>query len=319
MKNPCIAGLLMLSALMCGAQELPLLSQHPGSFEVLKRSDYTDADCGYTRDEIQGNLEKISQVIAVMRQNPVLANPTGYDGRARIYNAYCHYTGSYGIPSRLSFEFAAWFQSKNGTPVRNFIEPPEWSMMINQLFPHGGNFETSIFSSSAGYFTVPDTKETIAPGIDVYDGEFYVVYKPDRPAYWIPVSVSEAFDAVRKENNQNPDKTERDFMAAYTDQEWEAIPPEDRIKPATLSGMFTRVGTKPGFPCIMKINPAYWDKSQPNSCVQFIYFHIPGNQQYLVQRADKLRAANSTSYPLARFEASLNTDLIKLLQKQTSH
>ncbi len=108
----------------------------------------------------------------------------GFDGRARIYNVNCKYPGAYGIPSRISFEFASWYRLKDGTPARGLIEPPEWSLYINQAIPGWG--ASYGHDAKHGYFTAPLIKRTPVPGIDVYDGEWFVIYDPSRPPYWIP-------------------------------------------------------------------------------------------------------------------------------------
>ena len=79
----------------------------------------------------------------------------------------------------------------------NAIEPPEWSLYINLTIP-GWKGSYGI-DAKHGYFTAPSLrKKTVEPGIDVYNGEYFIVYDPSRPAYWIPVTVNEAFQAVRE-------------------------------------------------------------------------------------------------------------------------
>jgi hypothetical protein len=297
------------------AQELPLIPDHPGSFEIISRTDYAMADCGFAKAEMTANLQKITELVGVIRKNPVLSEPKGFDGRARIYNAVnCRDDGAFGVPSRISFEFASWYRLKDGKAVRNLIEPPEWSLIINKLVPIGHGFYSDRFSRNPDFFTVPEKKETIEPGIDVYDGECYVVYNPDRPDYWVPVTVKEAFDIVFAENRKITDQIQRDMMLEYLNAEWEAIPKGDWNKPATFSGMVSRVGTKEGFPFIMKVNSAYWDKNRPKSDIQFIYFRMVSNKSYLKQNTDAALKNNGISYALYRFEESLDIDFVRSLK-----
>jgi len=297
------------------AQELPLILDHLGTFEILSRTDYVMADCGFTKAEMTSNLQEIKELVAVIRKNPVLLDLKGFDGRARIYNAInCRDDGAYGVPSRISFEFASWFRNKDGTAARILMEPPEWSLIINKLVPLGHGFYSDRFSRNPDFFTVTEKKETIEPGIDVYDGECYVVYNPDRPDYWIPVTVKEAFDVVFAENRKITDQIQRDMMLEYLNAEWEAIPKENWNKPATFSGMVSRVGTNEGFPFIMKVNPAYWDKNRPKSDIQFIYFRMVGNKTYLKQNTAAALKNNGISYALYRFEESLDIDFVRSLK-----
>jgi hypothetical protein len=311
---PRLIGWLILVPLSGLAQELPLLLEHPGTFEILSRADYTSPECKFTKNEVAANLQKIILLVNTVRKNSVLSEMKGFDGRARIYNVGCKYDGSYGIPARISFEFASWFQKKDGTPARGFIEPPEWSLYMNKLLPGGYPFSSDNFSTKPDYFTVPIKKETLEPGIDVYDGECYAIYDPGRPPYWLPVTVKEAFDAVIASLKKNTDPVQQDYLMKYIDQEWEAIPEADRDKPATLSGMISRVGTNPAFPPIMKVNLAYWDKNLPRSDIQFIYFRMIGNRQLLRSNTALYLEKNSISYHEARFEESLDIKFVRSLK-----
>jgi hypothetical protein len=257
-------------------KELHLILDKHGTFEILSRTDYTSPDCDFNKAETTANFQKIKELVNVMCKNPVLSELKGFDGRARIYNmANCHEEGIYGVPARISFEFAAWYRMKDGREVRGLIEPPEWSVYINAMQPGW----LSGFSRKPDFFAVPKKKEAIAPGIDVYDGECYVVYNPDRPDYWLPVTVKEAFDVVFAENKKLKDNIQPEYAMKFLNEEWATIPQDDWNKPATFSGMLSRVGTKTGFPLIMKLNPAYWDKSRPKSDIQFITFRMIGNKQ----------------------------------------
>ena len=298
-------------ARLSNAQELPLILDKPGTFEILKRTDYASSECGFTKAEVTANLQKITDLVALVQNNPVLSELKGFDGRVRIYNSIaCQYEGVYGVPARISFEFAAWFRLKDGKEVRGLIEPPEWSIYINTIQPGW----TSGFSRKPDLFAVSEKKETIAPGIDMYDGECFVIYNPDQPDYWLPVTVKEAFDVVFAENRKIKDQIQKDFIMKFLNEEWASIPTEDYNKPATFSGMISRVGTREGFPKIMKINPAYWDKSRPKSDIQFITFRMITNRKFLEQRTKEYLEKNSISYQCARFEESLDLDFVKSIK-----
>ena len=138
------------------AQELPLVLDKQGTFEILGRTDYASPDCGFTKAEMTANLKKITELVGIIRKNPVLSEVKGFDGRARIYNySMCHEEGIYGVPARISFEFAAWYRLKDGKEVRGLIEPPEWSLMINRL---QAGCSSDHFSRKPDFFTVPEKK-----------------------------------------------------------------------------------------------------------------------------------------------------------------
>lgn len=312
MKKTFILQLAVIAWLQCNAQsrELPLILDKQGTFEVLSRTDYAGSGCTFNKGEITANLQKINDLVAIVRKNPVLLELKGFDGRARIYTTIaCEQEGVYGVPSRISFEFASWFRSKDGKEKRNLIEPPEWSVYLNTIQP----FWTWGFSKRPDFITVPEKKETLAPGIDVYDGECFVLYDPKRPDYWLPVTVKEAFDLAYANLKKTSDEVQWGFIKKMLDEEWAAIPQADWNKQATLSGMISRVGTLQGFPKIMRVNPAYWDMSMPKSSIQLITFRMVTNKKFLTQRTQEYLHDNSTSYHCARFEESLDLEFVKSL------
>jgi len=293
------------------AQELPLILDKTGTFEILNRTDYAGTGCSFTKAEMTANLQKINELVAIVCKNPVLSGMKGFDGRARIYTTIaCQQEGIYGVPVRISFEFAAWFKNKDGREGRGLIEPPEWSLYMNMIQPGW----TSGFSRKPDLFAVPEKKETIAPGIDIYDGECFVLYNPDRPDYWLPVTVKEAFDVAYAENKRNSDEIQWGIMKKMLDEEKAAFQPEDWNKHATMSGMLSRVGILERFPKIMKVNPDYWDKSKPKSAIQLITFRMITNKKFLEQRTQEYLKKNSISYHCARFEESLDVEFVKSLQ-----
>lgn len=298
------------------AQELPLILDKQGTFEILSRTDYTDYKCGFTKTEIADNLREIESVVGVMRKNPVLSEMKGFDGRARIYNMNCNDYGAYGIPSQITFEFASWFLNKNGTPSRNFMEPPSWSIIINKQKPSAAwPFLAGEFLGDKNWFMIPARKETILPGIDVYDGEIYVLYNPVRPPYWLSVTVKEAFTRLIAYWKAYSDKIAGEAMLKYVESEFAAVSSVDMNKLAHLGGggSISRIGTDTGTPTILRVNPEYWDKNLPRSATQFIYLRMVNNRPFLKSRTAECLKRNSTGYHLALFEESLDINIVKSL------
>ena len=309
-----LAGL----SLSLTAQELPLLTEKQGTFEILKRTDYVSYDCGYTKAEVAANLQRITDLVTVVRQNPVLTDMKGFDGRARIYNLNCREIGGYGIPARISFEFASWFRQKDGTPARGLIEPPEWSLYINQAKPGWG--ASYLHDAKHGYFTTPLKKRTPEPGIDVYDGEWFVIYDASRPPYWIPVTVNEAFAAVRENAKKEDNEIAAQYLNEFIEKEWNEIPEDYRDKPAYFGGGISRVTHKPGygdqdsiFPRIVKVNPDYWNRALPKSAIQIINFNSIQRKDYLRKLMEEYLDNNSISYNVKRFEVSFDMEEIRRL------
>lgn len=320
MRTNFVIALVLLTGLSISlpAQELPLLTEKQGTFKILSRTDYVGYDCGFTKAEITANLQRITDLVTVVRKNPVLTDLKGFEGQARIYNLDCRQVSSYGIPARISFEFASWFRQKDGTPARGLIEPPEWSIYINQAQPGWG----ASYSHDAkhGYFTAPLSKKTPEPGIDVFDKEWFVIYDPSRPPYWVPVTVREAFAAVRETMNSEKDDIAATYLEDFIEKEWEGIPEQYRDEPAYFGGGVSRVYYKPGaegmdsiFPRIVKVNPDYWNRTLPRSAIQIINFNSIQRKDYLGKLMEEYLDNNSISYNLKRFEVSYDMDDIRRL------
>jgi hypothetical protein len=308
----CITGItLILVAINISAQpepELPLIPDKQGTFEILGMPVYEN--CGFTKIEVASNHQKITELVNIVRKNPVLSDIKGFDGRARIYYVSCKDNGNYGVPARISFEFASWYRKKDGTATRGFIEPPEWSMIINKIKPSTNRWHFSAFTFSEGpdYFVVPSKKETILAGIDIYDGECFVIYNPDRPSYWLPVTIKEAFTNLKK-------NTTAANLLEIIEKEYAAIPLTDLDKPAYYGGggFLSRVSSDSQHSPVVRINPEYWDKSLPKSAIQFIYFRSVPNKDYYRRLKEEYLQNNSISYNLARFEESFGMQDIKAL------
>jgi hypothetical protein len=300
-----------LFACLSISKELPLELDKQGSFQMLSRTDFTLPNCGFTKAEMTENLKEITALVEIMRKHPMLAQPKGFESKARIYNVICNDQDRYGVPARISFEFCSWFLNKNGTPVYNAIEPPEWSIIINKQRVHAGaNFE-----ADKAYFTVPSNKETIAPGIDLYDGERYVLYNPERPPYWLTMTVGEAFSKLKaywsSPSNKNDKFTAEQFLQMI-EAEYAATPKSDMDKPAHNKGDIGATADA-SFPLIVRANPDYWNKNLPKSAIQILSFTKINNRRFLETRTKEALENNSISYHVYRFEESLNFDTLKSL------
>lgn len=312
--------LVLATGLVTGliAQELPLVTDKPGTFTIRSHPDYVNSNCGYTKAEVAANAQILTDLINIVRQNPVLANPVGFEGRAIIYNPGCKEPGRYGIPSRVSFEFSSWYRKRDGTVTMHPYEVPEFSLLINKVEPR---FQaTYSHAAKRGYFTAPLDKKTPEPGIDVYGGEWFVIYDPSRPPYWIPVTVSEAFVAARENINEEKNETAVKMLNDLVEKEWNEIPEDFRDKPAYFGGGVSRVTYRPGsdnqdsiFPRIVKVNPDYWNRELPRSAIQIINFTAVQNKEYLRRSREEAREKNSIAHDLYRFEETFDLEEIKRL------
>jgi hypothetical protein len=310
-KYAYLAVLIVLFACLAFSKELPLILDKQGTFKMLSRTDFTLPNCGFTKADMTENLKELTALVDVMRKNPVMAELKGFEGKARIYNVICNDQDRYGVPSRISFEFCSWFENKNGTPEYIAIEPPEWSIIINKQRV----YTIANFEPDKTYFMVPSTKETVMPGIDVYDGEIYFVYNPDRPPYWLPITVGEAFSKMKaywsSPSNTNNKFTAEQFLKMI-EAEYAATPKSDMDKLAHNKGDVGATAD-PTWPLIVRANPDYWNKNLPKSAIQILAFRMIGNRKFLQSRREEALEKSSISYQVYRFEESLNIDTVKSL------
>jgi hypothetical protein len=313
---------LIQACIALNAQDRASLADQPGTFEILSRTNYAASGCPFAAADMTANLERIKDLVAVVRQNPVLSDIRGFNGRARIHTMpmTCKRKECFGVPARIAFEFSSFFINKEGKVSFNIIEPPSWSLFTNEMIPNW----SSIFDMDESYFTAPLKKKTVDPGIDVYDGECWVIYDPERPSYWIPVTVEEAFAAARKSLMKEKNEIALAYNKQFLEQEWAAIAPEARQKPAYFGGGITRVSASPGygeqdsiFPKIVKVNPGYLNRSLPRSAIQFMWFRSVQNKQYMKTRLDECIEHREKDWgsgcDLPRFELSFGlTDIRNL-------
>jgi len=134
-KSVSMLILILVFPIVIFGQKQPPRFDKPGTFTILSRTNYTLPECGFTKAEMTANLQKITELVNIIRKkNLVLSNIVGFEGRARIYNTNnCTEYGGYGVPSRISFEFCTWYLSNSGKEELGTIEPPEWSIFINKI------------------------------------------------------------------------------------------------------------------------------------------------------------------------------------------
>ena len=306
---------LFTTLLSAQPEKIPYLGDKPGTFEILSRTNYS-MYIKFTQAEMAANMERIKELVSIVRQDPVLADIKGFMGRARIYDISNTWKCNYGVPARVSFEFSDYLYSK-GKITYNAIEPPEWSIFLNRMSGYWNGFNTE-----KCMFTIPFRKKTIAPGIDVYDDVTYVIYDPSRPPYWVPVTVEEAIACAHEEAKKEKDEIAAKYMNEFMEKELAAISPAKLDSPAYFGGGITRVSDSSGmegqdniFPPIMKVNPEYWNKNLPKSAIQFIVLTVLMDKKYLQSEYESCvkHQYYGETCNLARFMVSYDEEDIKKL------
>lgn len=259
------------------------------------------------------------------RQNvPMLNDPKGYDLRALSTYVWGDWTtksdAEYGIPAELGFLFELFYTDGGKWKV----EPPHYSFSINHIAGgHQGWYytpeacnsdgtrydlskENSVEKASAklgSYFPVFPFKEQLALGVNVYEetpggSTQIVVFNPDRPPYWLPVTLKELADASL-EYFALFNKIEIDrMMFDQLKQEIAELSAEELAAPAYMGHdshfVLKANGQKQGNMPIMRFNPDYWDKKLPPSAIQFMTFW---NANHVQQEMDDKAQRSYPDYP----------------------
>lgn len=80
-----ICSILFITSLRAQPEKIPYLGDKPGTFEILSRTNYSTY-LKFTPTEMAANMERIKELVSIVRKDPVLADIKGFMGRARIYD-----------------------------------------------------------------------------------------------------------------------------------------------------------------------------------------------------------------------------------------
>ena len=231
---------------------------------------------------------------------PMLTNPKGFDLLAASFGIwdddYKRNACNYGMRSEMNFDFQL-FLSDLARGGKWVVEPPHYSFYINNTEGgHGTNPNYKYFSEQEydprgdkkystsqqkaindvvtkmnGVFSVFPLKEDIAPGVKLFGGGNLIVFNPQRPDFWLPVTMREMVDMYLEYYTLQKDE----FTLPYLRKEIEGIS-EEEMNAAAFSGNDNRDilrfnGNAENLQ-IMRFNPEYWDRTLPKSAIQFLTF-----------------------------------------------
>jgi hypothetical protein len=312
------------------AQDYPLLTDHPGTYELIDWGVYTHWDCGFTKAETTANYQKIIGISDLVRKNPIFTDQKGFNCFAYVFAESCPDKFGYGIPGKIRFDFGDWFMDK-GVAKFYKIEPPSWSIFANTLehtfgpnyslgapkptekAKEGFNYEKwkGISDKLHDCIYIPGQKEELGNGIDRYQSELIVVYNPERPPYYLPVKFRELAEWLIEYWRFHPEKMRSDMMIKMVEDEYVKIPEAERDGWAYNNTYDERcpilqITPKPGPQPVVRLNPAYWNKKLPRSSIQLLVFkRLTDTQRYTREKAEWLKK-NAPGYSLGRFLEALD-------------
>ncbi len=330
-----VTSLMLLLSFNSSAQkDYPLLPDHPGTFKLINWNVYTNYDCGFTKAETTANYQKIIRVTDLVRKNPVFTDQKGFECETYVICVECPDKFGYGIPGLIRFGFGDWFMDKGHAQFYK-IEPPSWSIMVNNLDNiFGGNYslgaskpteETkegfnyekwkSVSDKLRDCIDIPAEKEVLGNGIDRYGSEIIVVYNPERPPYYLPVKFRELAEWLIEYWKLYPDKLQSELMLGFIEAEYSQFSEAERDGWAYHNtyderSPFLKITTIPGPQPVVRLNPEYWNKKLPRSAIQFLTFRrLTETKSYTTIKNDWLKS-NSPGYSLNRFLEAMDINTL---------
>lgn len=227
---------------------------------------------------------------------PIMTNPKGFDLSVVLFGVwddkYKKRKCNYSIRGELNFGFQMFFV-KGGKWT---VEPPAYEFDINNTETgHGTNFNFNGFDNTkdnpslevsmnkaAGdlndLFQVFPLEKEIVPGISLYGDGQLIVFNPDRPPFWIPVTLKELADITLAYYTAFRSKEMGEIMLDQLKKELAELTVEELSAPAYQGDpkhfVLNANGRKEGLQ-IMRFNPDYWDRSLPASAIQFMTLWDP--------------------------------------------
>ena len=263
---------------------------------------------------------KLTAITEWVRQNNTVVNsPTGLDALIGLSGNFCDKrtkNDDYGIQSSIYFSFHHFYLENGVSKTATGNTAHGTTFLINNpinliglQFTETGfqtddpprlkeSLEKALENLKKYYTTAPVLKE-IAPGVKVYaPGSGWLkgvllVFNPDRPDIWIPVTVKEIMDTklayyrVKQEIdsinyektlakwarlNFKPNQIMRPNQYDLMKKEYGNFTDEELNHPAyssTQSGIST-INARGKGRQVVKFNPACWDRSLPVTAIQYM-------------------------------------------------
>jgi len=159
-------------------------------------------------------------------------------------------------------------------------------------------------------FFTPGKKETIIPGIDVYADETVFVYNPERPDYWLPVTIKEIFEAWIEYYKYDPDKFASELSLKMLEDEYALFSETEKNQYAYLGGRgsapLLNVDVTVNDVRVMKPNPKYWNTQLSKADLQIFSFNVLQDKERYKREAEEQLKNNNGSYSLTRFLEALD-------------
>ena len=324
------------------AQDKILLTEKPGTFKSKYAivnghgADSYGKTTTYTNVEIEAAKKKLDDLVSIFRQCPVLTANKGFDAIAEISNGVANTKFGYGVPVFITIYFRSW-SLRNGKEVQHMIEPPQFRFQVNKpekFCSNGFNVSDNSNSSTRTnpdfsedvttratvalreLFFSPGVRKQIAHGIDRY-GDFYVLYNPERPAYWVQVTIREVYRRIMDYWKSQPDIRDKETMLAVVEKQFSQYTEVEKDGFAYQGGkdIIFKIGSEKNDYPVLIPNPEYWNRNLPRAAIQFITIEIPDDVT-IKQKLEKTRKNADGYYYVYKLFSELDLNsLVPIIDK----
>jgi hypothetical protein len=250
---------------------------------------------GMTTEEVTVFRQKLDNIVNVLHQNPVMANPKGIDptvnSRPYYPSGFEKHSQNFGYIGEINFRLCPWFNSK-GKVYKVTIEPPRVTAYINNIillkrsaFNVGATNDPEIVKAEAlvNEICKPDKIMELGPGVTLYDAAI-VVGNPGKSLY-LPCTVGEAYKRLIAFYELTV-KKEPVFQVMLDGirKEFSTLNPAQLKSPAYFGGEFSGITPQVNKTPLYLFNNEYFDRSMPKTAVQLLV--IPIDADYFRKESD---------------------------------
>lgn len=257
------------------------------------------------------NLTAIAEWIH--QNNPVMLPPTGFDAAVSLSGNLCDKGAGildFGIQSRINFSFRYFYYEKGVSHTATDWAAHGTEILINNpIVQISSQFTETGFQSDdpprlkqplekalknlERYYTSDPVEKEIVPGVRLYAGGHMLIFNPDRPDIWIPVTVKEIMeakleyyrikqeiDSIKYEKtlvewaklNFKPDQIMRPNIYDVINKEYENFTDDELNRKAFSNadnGISMINANGEGQP-VVRFNTDSWNRSLPAAAIQFM-------------------------------------------------
>jgi hypothetical protein len=280
--------LIIIPAIVNAQKSAEYLPDKPGKW-ILNQYSMNEADAFHR------NVKTVAEWFH--KNAAVMNSPKGFDLWVYLTgywnDKYNKQPGNYGRRCELNFDFRMFYREGGIWKV----EPPHWSFEINNTEAgHGTNsnlpgwdntkdpesLEKKMDNAAADLndlFRVFPFVRDIAPGVKLYGGGNLIVFNPDRPPFWLPVTVREVANYKLeyykyKEVHLLPFLKEEIAKLTEADMNSPAYSGNEELFVLNVHPILEDQEKENGGK-LMRFNPDYWDRSLPPSAIQFMSLYYP--------------------------------------------